>query len=184
MVLSCHAVFCSALCDARRGRQPCQHTSAQHTEFIPDARSGGQINKYRSQTQRCDCRGSRGVVVWIVPKHWLGKTLTIKCSQCLSTVVLRYLFLHVSLRPFSHLSPFCKPLQLECIKTSKERSVKTASCEITLQPTGVCSHRVIESHYRKLCRTPSDRHANVSRSPSSPSQPASKTSSLLQNISS
>lgn len=91
IVLSCHGVFCSGggggggggalLCSQSsrsKGRQPCQHTSAKHTEFISDARRGGQINKYRSQTQRSGCRGLMMVVVCVGPKSWMAKTLTIK----------------------------------------------------------------------------------------------------------
>lgn len=93
IILSCHSVFCSGGGGAllfshssrSKGRQPCQHTSAKHTEFISDARRGGQINKYRSQTQRSGCRGSTGVVVSVVPKSWKAKASTTKSGQCCTT---------------------------------------------------------------------------------------------------
>lgn len=61
IVLSSHGGFCS--CRRSKERQPCQHTSAKHAEFISAARRGAQINKYKSQTHCSGWSSAGGVVV-------------------------------------------------------------------------------------------------------------------------
>lgn len=61
IVLSGHGGFCSGR--RSKERQPCQHNSSKHAEFISAARRGAQINKYKSQTHCSGWSSAGGVVV-------------------------------------------------------------------------------------------------------------------------